>query len=323
MARIAVIRGLLMKLLLNNIWLKLLALLVGLLVWFHVVTEKNYSYEVKLPVTKVDLRDDLSLATRPPDSVIVMVSAKGKQLVQNSWRKNGVRINISKLSDGRHTLTMTPENTQLYTPRKNVVLEEVLSPAQWEFEIEPKVTIELPISPMVIASAEEGFAVSRRIDATPDRASLTGPRTLVRQFSGLLTQAAELANLRNSVTIRAAVVIPDPSNMIVEPDSVTLRINVVPVKTRIYDNLPVAVYNAPPEHSVRTNPTSVRVELTGPPEDIELVNRNALTAAVDYRKMTREGMAAVSVDCPTSFKVKSVSVDSVRILASPNVRSRN
>lgn len=312
-----------MKMLLNNIWLKLLALLVGVLVWFHVVTEKNYSYEVKLPVTEVDLRDDLTLGTLPPDSVLIQVSAKGKQLVQSSWRENGIRINISKLPVGRHTLTFTPENIQLYTPRKNVVLEEVLSPAQWEIEIEPKVTMELPITPTVIATPEDGFAVSRRIEATPDRAKLTGPRSVVRQLSSLITEAKELTGLRSSVTIRAKIAVPNILSMKVEPDSVTLRINVVPVKTRVYDNLPVAVYNAPPGYTIRTNPPSVRAELTGPPEDIELVNKNALTAAVDYRKMTREGMAAVSVDCPASFKVKAVSVDSVRILASPNDRTRN
>lgn len=312
-----------MRKLLNNIWLKLLALLIGVLVWFHVVTEKHYSYEVKLPVTEVDLRDELTLSTLPPDSVLVQVSAKGKQLVQSAWRENGVRINISKLPIGRHTLILSPENIQLHTPRKNVVLEEVIAPAQWEIEIEPKVTMELPITPTVIATPEDGFAVSRRIEATPDRAKLTGPRSVVRQLSSLITEAKELTGLRSSVTIRAKIAIPNVLSMHVEPDSVTLRIDVVPVKTRIYDNLPVAVYNAPPDYTIRTNPPSVRVELTGPPEDIELVNRNALTAAVDYRKMTRDGMAAVSVDCPASFRVKAVSVDSVRILASPNARSRN
>ena len=86
-----------MKRLLNNLWLKLLALLVGLLVWFHVVTEKTYTYEVTLPVTDVDLRDDLTLATLPPDSIEIIVSAKGKQLVQNSWRELGLRINAREL----------------------------------------------------------------------------------------------------------------------------------------------------------------------------------------------------------------------------------
>ncbi|MCM2272692.1 MAG: CdaR family protein [candidate division Zixibacteria bacterium] len=312
-----------MRMILNNFWLKLLALLIGLIVWFHVVTEKNYSYEVTLPVVDVDLRDDLTLATMPPDSLYIQVSAKGKQLVQSAWRENGIRINISKMPAGHHSLILSPEIVQLDTPRKNVVVEEVLAPSQWEIEIEPKETVELPITPTIIATAEDGFAVSRRIEATPERATLTGPGSVVRQYSSLLTESKELTGLRSSVTVRARIAVPKLLGMRVEPDSVTLRIDVVPVKTRVYDNLAIAVYNAPPDHTVRTNPPVVRVELTGPPEDIELLNRNALAAAVDYRKMTREGMAAVSVDCPAAFRVKTVSEDSVRILASPNARTRN
>lgn len=312
-----------MKRLLNNLWLKLLALLVGLLVWFHVVTEKTYTYEVTLPVTDVDLRDDLILATLPPDSIAIIVSAKGKQLVQNSWRELGLRINISKLPVGRHTIYLTPENIQLFAPHKNVTLEEVLAPAQWEIEIDPKVTVELPITPTVIASPDDGFAVSRRIEATPSRAKLTGPRTIVKALSGLITETKELSGLRNSVTVPAAIVLPAGMGMVVVPESVMVRVDVVPVKTRVYDNLPIAVYHLPDDYSAKTNPQFVRVELTGPPEDIELLNKNALTVAADYSKMTREGMAGISVDCPASFKVKTVSVDSVRILAAPHARPRN
>ncbi len=312
-----------MKKLLNNIWLKFLALLVGVLVWFHVVTEKTYNYEVTVPVTDIDLRDDLTLATLPPDSIVVVVSAKGKQLVQSGWRERGVRINISKLSTGRHTLYLSPENVQLYAPHKNVVVEEVLSPIQWEIEIDPKGTVELPITPNIIASPDEGFAVSSRVVATPSRAKLTGPRSVIKVLSSILTEQKELTGLRNSVTIATRLTAPAGIGMKVEPETVMVRIDVVPVKTRVYDNLPIAVYNLPPDYLAKTNPPAVRVELTGPPEDIDLLNKNALTVAVDYRNMTREGMAGVSVDCPANFKVKAVSVDSVRILATRNARTRN
>ncbi|MBK7142129.1 MAG: YbbR-like domain-containing protein [bacterium] len=312
-----------MKSLLNNLWLKLLALLIGLLVWFHVVTEKSYTYEVMLPVTDVDLRDDLTIATQPPDSILVIVSAKGKQLVQSSWRERGLRINISKLPTGHHTLYLTPENIQLYAPFKNVVLEEVISPVQWEIEIDPKVTVELPVSPTIIASPDEGFAVSSRVQATPAKAKLTGPRSIIKTLSFLLTEPKELNGLRNSITVPAALAVPAGMSMKVEPETVMVRIDVVPVKTRVYDNLPVAVYHLPPDYLAKTNPPSVRVELTGPPEDIELLNKNALTVAADYRHMTKEGMAVISVDCPANFRVKAVSVDSVRILATPHARSRN
>lgn len=312
-----------MKGLLDNIWLKLLALVMGLLVWFHVATEKVYTYQIRLPVTKIDHREDLTLATMPPDSVLVTVAAKGKQLVQDSWQRSGIRINIAKLNAGRHTINLTPENTYLYSPRKNVALEEVISPSQIELNLDTRASMKVPVRPDIIASAEDGFAVVRVIEPIPREVVLTGPRSVVRQVKTLSTEHKELDGLRNRVTVRAAVAVPDGYAMHVDPDSVTLEIDVVPVKTRVYDNLPVVVYHVPPSVNVTTNPPTVRVELTGPPEDIELVNRNALTVAADYRKMSPTGMAPLVVDCPTNFQVKDVSADSVRILTMPNAHSGN
>lgn len=312
-----------MKGFLDNIWLKILALVMGLLVWFHVATEKMYTYQVRLPVTKIDHREDLTLATIPPDSVLVTVSAKGKQLVQNAWEQNGLRINMSKLNSGHHTVNLTPENTFLYSPRKNVMLEEVVSPSQIELDLDTRVSVTLPVHPDVVASADDGFAVIRAIEPTPNKVVLTGPRSVIRGLKSLSTEHKDLDGLRNSISIQAAVRPPDGYAMHVDPDTVTLQIDVVPVKTRVYDNMPVVIYHAPNDVRVVTNPPSVRVELAGPPEDIELVNRNALTVAADYRKMSPTGMAPLIVDCPANFQVKGVSADSVRILTTPNAHSGN
>ncbi len=40
-----------MKSLLENFWLKIVALIMGLLLWFHVATEKIYNYEVRVPIS--------------------------------------------------------------------------------------------------------------------------------------------------------------------------------------------------------------------------------------------------------------------------------
>ena len=45
----------------NNIWIKLVALAMGLLLWFHVVTEKRYNYQLSLPVKEIALKNDLTL----------------------------------------------------------------------------------------------------------------------------------------------------------------------------------------------------------------------------------------------------------------------
>src|SRR3989304_9339473 len=106
--------------LLHNFWLKIMALVMGLLVWLHVATEKTYEYELKLPITHVALKDSLTLSRQPPDSLLVAVSANGKQLLRRKWRDRGLRVNASQYRPGRFTLSFSTENTSLAGPSSDV-----------------------------------------------------------------------------------------------------------------------------------------------------------------------------------------------------------
>jgi YbbR domain-containing protein len=308
---------------LNNFWLKALALILGFLLWLHVATDKVYNYQLTLPVTKVDLREHSTLVSKPPDSVVAVVSAKGKQLLRTTWRRQGVRINISKLQAGSHTITLNNENTFLVSSTKNVLLEDIVTPTNIDIVIDQESHTDVAVSPDIVTEPEDGFAVSRRMDILPDRVTLYGPKSIIRSITAVHTEHRELSGLRNSVTLSLPLVLPEGYGMRLQPDSVKVTVEVVPVKTRVYDNLPVVVYNVPVDRTAVTNPAAVRVELAGPPEDIDLLNKYAITVSADYKLATPTGMAPVKIDCPANFRVRKSSVDSVRIIISTNARSGN
>lgn len=307
----------------ENIWLKLLALLLGFLVWLHVATEKPYTYELRLPVTEVALKERLVLADPPPDSILVAVSATGKQLLRQSWRRNGLRINATQFQAGTHTVSLSTANTFLIGPSGNVTLDEIMSPTMVQLSVDAVGRERVPVTANVDAVADEGYAVSHRVDITPSRVALIGPKSAMTDIPYVLTERKELRGLRNNVTLRLAVQQPNQYGFDVDPDSVAVAIQVVPVKTRIYNNLPIAIFHAPPNEPVSTQPSTIRVELTGPPEDIDLLNANNLTVSVDYRNVSISGYARLTVDCPPSFKVKATSVDSVKVILPGHADTRN
>jgi hypothetical protein len=312
-----------MRWIFENLWMKLLALLIGSAIWLHVATEKIYNYEVTLPVTRIDLRDRHTLSSTVPDSVRVEVSAKGKQLLRALWQQQGVRINATKFNSGDYTLNLSPENVSLVNPSKSIAIDEVKSPAAVEMSVDIESTVDLPILPLVNISCDDGFAVGGKIDVSPSRAQLTGPKGVVKTLKSVTTVARELTGLRSSISIWAPVAAPPGYRMKVQPDSVQLKIPIIPVKTRTYDNLPIVIYNAPVGMRVATSPAHTQVEVSGPPGEIELLNRNSLTASVDYRAKSVNGYSPLKVDCPTNFHVKHCADDSARIILSGNADSGN
>ena len=94
----------------------------------------------------------------------------------------------------------------------------------------------------------------------------------------------------------------------------TVSVEVVPVQTRVFENVPIVVFNVPAGQLMVARPDTLSVILTGPPAAIGSLSVTALVATVDYAGADAEGWTAVTVDCPSIFRVKSASVDSVYIV---------
>ncbi len=297
----------------ENLGIKMLALAMGLLLWFHVATEKKYTYRFTLPISDVVLGEGLTLAEAPPDSAVVLVSSRGKQLIRRKWRERGVRILATQLSSGIHTMNLNPSNTFLVGAGEHVSLEEVVSPTSLRLHIDYISEAKVKVISNLNILPDEGFAVSHVSDPQPPEVTLRGARIQVRKINAVTTESRTLTGLRDNITVKLALVTPPGYKMSLEPDSVSIAVEVVAVKTREFRNIPIVVYNAPPEKIVTTEPSTIDVELTGPPEDIDILNRIALVASTDFRQMDSNGFSPVTIDCPTNFKVKKVSANKVKI----------
>ncbi len=301
---------------LDHFWLKITALILGLLLWFHVATEKTYNYQLPLLVEEVSLEKGLALSQAPPDSIMAVVSATGKQLLRQKWRERGLKIIATQFSAGRHELQLTTSNTFLISPSADVSLDEIISPSSVTLQIDRRSEVMVKVEPDIITEPADGFAVSEITATIPPEVKLVGPQSAIRRITEVHTAMKELSGLRNSLTLTLPLALPESYGVTLEPDSVTVTVRVVPVKTRVFEDVPVVIYNSPPGQNIVAQPSSVRIELTGPPEDIDLLNKNALIASVDYTKIdTTSGRTLLKIDCPSKFRVRRASTDSVTLAA--------
>ena len=164
-----------------------------------------------------------------------------------------------------------------------------------------------------MAVADDGFAVASISRPEPAQVIVSGPRSLLGGFSTIFTEHKKMTGLRNSLAVTLPLTAPVGHGITLDPDSATLMVQVVPVRTRVFNGVPVVLYNAPVDLRTAIRPRLVTVVLTGPPEEIDKLDVSALVASADYTKLDSSGRAALKVDCPTTFRVKSVSVDSVAI----------
>ena len=67
----------------TNILTKVIALLLAILLWFNVVSKKQYEADLTLPVTEVDCPPGLTPVTGVPRSLAVKVMAEGRKLLRS------------------------------------------------------------------------------------------------------------------------------------------------------------------------------------------------------------------------------------------------
>lgn len=298
---------------LENFWLRIIAVIMALLLWFYVVTEKVYKHQLVLPITEITLGERLTLVDPPPDSMTVVVSASGRQLLRRKWRERGTRIQASQLSPGRHVISVTPANTSLAGAGNLITLDEVISPTSIQINIDQIAQARVKVKPDIRAVADEGFTVSRISEPDTPEVTLTGARSLLRKITIISTESIELTALRDNLTMTLPLVAPPGYEMTLEPDSVTVTVEIVAVKTRAFEDIPIVIFNAPTGRTLRTQPPTLRVEITGPPEQVDSLDRNALIASTDFRHRDSVGISPVKIDCPPGLRIKRVSVSAVRI----------
>ncbi len=299
---------------LENLPIKIVALVLGLLLWFHVATEQEYSFELKLPVKDVLLDSGLTLSQYPPDSILVVVSASGKLLLRNRWRRDGLRINATQFPAGRHNLTLSPINTSLPSAASFVTLDEVVLPSTIELNVDGQTERLVPVQLNIDPLPDDGFAVRTISSPVPDEVTIRGPRKIVADLQTILTERMSISGLRNNISLNLGLLKPTGYGIVLTPDSVLVDIEIVPVKTRVFTSVPIMVFNAPPGQTVRLDPATVDVTVTGPPDQIDLLPTTSVVAGIDFYLTTRDQRAAVKADCAPSISVKDLSIDSVTVV---------
>ena len=84
----------------DNLGLKLFALLLAILLYLHVLTDRTVEETVDFPLVLGGLSDTLSLATAAPESVSVRLRGTGKQILQLRYLKPPVTIGLGDVGPG-------------------------------------------------------------------------------------------------------------------------------------------------------------------------------------------------------------------------------
>ncbi|HTY08315.1 MAG TPA: CdaR family protein [Candidatus Edwardsbacteria bacterium] len=269
---------------LRNIDIRIAALAMAVLLWFHAVTEREFRAVLRCPVTVRNIPEGWVLLNGP---VVAScnVTATGKQLI--ALRLMPPRITIDAANRQVKRLSVDLEPSQLKYPFG-------VTPAQVEFTTNPlSVAFDRLQEKQVRVVADirgepaEGYLVGDSVSLTPPLVTVRGPQKALDQLDSLFTQPLPIDGSSRRWQAFSRLALPDNQGFAASPESVLVAVPLDKAGQRLFRNVPIKLVNRGSGYLVSFSPGTVDVVLAGPQPVLERTDASQISIMLDLKNLSR------------------------------------
>ncbi len=278
--------GLIRKIFLENIALKFIAIIAAFMLWLFVITEKEYTHEYKFGLEIYGLSKKYTLKYPVADSVRVMLTGKGRELLKLNFEDMRATIDASTFTTGKHIAELNAENFVI--PVGNVRIEEIIEPTIVEIVLDYLDKKEIPVENRLMIEPADGYVVEGQITFEPPTIMVGGPQSELRKIESISTVDKKISGLRVSTTLVAEL---DTTGLKVVPVTrrVIASIPIDHIASKSFRDIPVRLRNAPRGYRGVVKPRTIDLTLSGSRSALEELTERDVEVYVDYNQIALEG----------------------------------
>jgi len=214
----SVLRGLLLE----NMGLKLIALLLALVVYLHVYTDRPATLIWTFPVEVADVADSLAIVSQTPTTVSAELKGTGKQLIRLRLAEPRLRVSLAGASPGRFQRALTAQDLPLVT-QIGLEVSHFIGPQMLELQLDRVIERDVPVAARIEGTLPAGSTWSGAWFADPPHAHLRGPHAALARLDSLRLQPVRL--VAGHDTLRVTVIAASlPVGCEMMPTGIRLRV---------------------------------------------------------------------------------------------------
>jgi YbbR domain-containing protein len=266
---------------LKNLDMKAVALVLSLLIWLHVVTEKEYTQRIVLPVHYANLPRDLVLVRDPPSKIAVEVVGKGKELARFRFSPSPYAVvDLGGARSGQHRVFLSTAN--LVMPRGVLVQPTgLLDPSRLDLALDVFASRRVPVDVQVQAEPGGDVVIATRPRAVPGVVAVRGPKSLIAAVEKLKTEPIDVPRTAGAVSQMARVQIPEGESISSEPEYVRVEAEAIKAERRRVEGVRVRVVGVRPGARVSVQPPQISVIVSGVPQVVAGTGPGEVVATVN------------------------------------------
>jgi len=294
----------------NNVDLKIWAVIIALIVWFHVATERTYdtSYTAKLEF--VNPPRGWTVVGNPPDEISLRLRATGKQLISHRlYGEPLATVELPKIKATQVPIELSPDNI-LLSRKGSVEIAHLVSPTAFIIEMDTLVKKRVPIVLNIEGAPKDDFVGVGRATVDPTEVELLGGRSSIRKIVDLKTEPVNIRGETRTVERMVAVSLPPGAGFRSKPDSVHVHIPIEKMVETALENLSVSVVNLKPGRSATISPQTATVRLAVPETMVGEADTSSISVSLDLSELTAgPHLLPPRVTKPEYFQLLSVEPD--------------
>ena len=213
----------------ENVGLKLVALVLALVVYLHVYTDRPASLTMSFPVEVAHLDDSLAVVSQTPNAVSAELKGTGKQLIRLRLAEPNLVVSLAGVGPGRFQRGLTVQDLPMVS-QIGLEVSRFQGPQMLELQIDRIGEREVPVAARIDGALPAGLLWSGEWFATPGFIRVRGPRSVLAKLDSLRLVTIKLEAGHDTLKVVAAPVSPLP-NCQIDPLLVTVR---VPIGHRIH-----------------------------------------------------------------------------------------
>jgi len=285
----------------RNVGLKLVAVVLGTLLWFTVSGQQSDRTVTGVPVVYRHKPAALEL-TEQTNFVDIHVRGLDSQLRSVLPRDFEARVDLSGAKAGSQTFVLRTD--QVSGPSGLEVTQ--VDPGNAQALLEQAGQASVPVKPLVEGMPAPGFVVSQ-ITADPSTVVIIGPARRIASTTTATTDRVSIDGAKATVTESVSVGVPDAQLRLREPRTARVVVTVEPTGERRYSAVRVTVRNLPAGMRASVEPAVVSVLVRGAESVLGHLDLRAVAPYIDVT-----GLGPGRYEVPVLLDLGGTFVPSVR-----------
>ena len=275
----------------RDIQIKLGSLFLAILLWFFVVTDVEYYFDLAIPLRIKGLSDEKAFNNEIPELVTARFRVKGHTLLWANMTmplsETGLVLDLAKTKNTQvYYLNeyFTEHPDQFILPRDYALdLIHIVEPESVWVSVEHMASKELNVKAQANIVPALGYMLVGDIVVTPTKVMVHGPGSLLKEMTSITVPLLELQDVDADVSLSLPLSLEPKQLFSLDTQMVTVSADVQSIGSVEFHNITIRLENVPNGVEVSVIPQLIGMVVEGGLDRLLELKSDDFTVSFDYR----------------------------------------